>query len=267
MIADEITSERIAEAAAAALREELATFPKPGLVSFVDNGSHPDMDAECFLVSIAAITPGFARMAEAATADLRDLQAIGLEMESAMLAATAGRNTHRGAIFCLGLLSAAAGGEPARPLGEIVAQRWGAQIPPAHSLPETSAGIALCRRHRLGGVRQEAARGFPSVYQYGLPAFRSCLHLGRNAARVQAFFALLVHCEDTTLLKRGGLTGQTFAWQRAADFLENGGVRTADWEAVATAIHREFVERNLTAGGAADLLAATLFIHEMETSP
>lgn len=254
----------IAAAVSRALREELETYPKPGLVSFLDRGSHPDMDAECFLASIAALEPFFAQMAEAGAADcaLRDLQTIGLTAEAAMMDATNGRNTHRGAIFCLGLLAAAAGARiPGQTLGEIVRERWGGQIPQAASLPGTSAGIALCHRHHLGGVRREAALGFPSVYRHGLPAFRSTNE--RSAARVQAFFTLLETCEDTTLLKRGGPEGRDFARANVRRFLEQGGVSDPRWRETAAEIHHAFVCRNLTAGGAADLLAATLFVNDL----
>jgi len=256
----------IARIAGDALREELATYPKPGLVSFVDNGSHPGMDAECFLASIEAISPYFAVMADAAGngASLSNLQRIGVAAEVAMFAATSDRNTHKGAIFCIGLLAAAAGVQhemPGRSLGEIVRQRWGGEIVQASSLPETSSGIRICRQYGIGGVRREAADGFPSIYQRGLPALRASPD--REAARVQAFFALLDGAEDTTLLKRGGLDGRDFAQARVRAFLDVGGVGHASWKESAEEIHREFVARDLTAGGVADLLAATIFVEKM----
>src|ERR1700683_544182 len=124
----DLTPASIARCAASALTEELATYPKPGLVSFVDQGSHPDMDAECFLASIGAIKNFFGEMAEAGADGCRllDLQRIGICAEESMLDATGGRNTHRGAIYCLGLLAAAAGKQMADddllglPLGRIV---------------------------------------------------------------------------------------------------------------------------------------------------
>jgi len=258
----------IADLAGEALRQELATFPKPGLVSFVDNGSHPDMDAACFLDSIEAITPSFAQMAEAgrAGATLKDLQEIGLAAEKAMLQTTGGRNTHRGAIFCLGLLAAAAGCRhqvPGLTLGEIVKKQWGRAIPSAKTLPPDSIGIAMCQRYQQGGVREEASRGFPSVFVHGLPALRACLPLGREAACVHTFFAIMENCEDTTLLHRGGRAGQIFAHDAARNFLQKGGVACPDWLTTATEIHHEFVRRNLTAGGVADLLAATLFVEDI----
>ncbi|MDC6130183.1 triphosphoribosyl-dephospho-CoA synthase, partial [Burkholderia gladioli] len=92
------------------LRLEVDTWPKPGLVSRVDNGSHLDMNAGTFARSAAAIGPYLAELARAGAErrEMAALRRIGLRAEHAMLAATGGVNTHRGAIFGLGLLCAAA---------------------------------------------------------------------------------------------------------------------------------------------------------------
>lgn len=267
-----LTPVSIARCAAHALTEELATYPKPGLVSFVDRGSHPDMDAECFLASIEAIQPYFGEMAAAGAAGcgLLDLQRIGIAAEESMLDATGGRNTHRGAIYCLGLLAAAAGKQMAdgillrHSLGSIVAEYWGQEVLLPQALLKTSHGLEMCHRYKLSGVRGEAKKGFPSIFNVGLPAFQRALRSAhREAARVQAFFELLEVCEDTTLLTRGGYAGWRFARTQARQFLHNGGVTASGWRADAEEIHREFVARHLTAGGAADLLAATLFVNEL----
>ena len=261
----------IAQAASRALRAELAAYPKPGLVSPVDSGSHPDMDAEAFLASIAAIEPFIADLARAGAcgADWPQLQEIGLLAEQAMMKATGGRNTHRGAIFSLGLLAAAAGhrAETASSdsLGSIVRDRWADGILLPDDLPGGSDGINMGHRHGVGGARREAKEGFPSVYHIGLPALRKA-GPHHSEACIQIFFELLAQCEDTTLLKRGGRDGWLFACSEANRFLAAGGVFTSGWETTAEEIHCAFVARNLTAGGVADLLAATLFVHELEES-
>ena len=267
-----LTTASIVKCAANALAEELATYPKPGLVSFVDQGSHPDMDAECFLASIEAIKSYFGEMAEAGATEcsLLDLQRIGIAAEESMLEATRGKNTHRGAIYCLGLLAAAAGKQMADSsllslsLGCIVAEYWGEEILLPQALLQTSHGLEMCHRYRLSGVRGEAKKGFPSIFNVGLPAFQQGLSsTHREAARVQAFFALLEVCEDTTLLNRGGYMGWRFARMQARRFLRSGGVTCRGWETLAEDIHYAFVARNLTAGGAADLLAAILFVNDV----
>ena len=267
-----LTPASIGRCATNALTEELATYPKPGLVSFVDQGSHPDMDAECFLASIAAIQPYFGEMAEAGATgcSLLDLQRIGIAAEESMLEATGGKNTHRGAIYCLGLLTAAAGKQMADAdllglsLGRIVAESWGDEILLPDSLLQTSRGLEMCHRYKLDGVRGEAKKGFPSIFKAGLPAFQSALiSTNLETARVQAFFAILEVCEDTTLLNRGGYSGWKYAQTQVRRFLHEGGVASPDWKILAEEIHGEFVGRHLTAGGAADLLAATLFVNHL----
>ena len=128
-----------------------------------------------------------------------------------------------------------------------------------------SHGAEAARRYGCGGARAEAADGFPSVYRCGLPAYRAALEKhGRAAARVHCFFALLEKVWDTTLLYRSGIEGLEYARNAAREFNCRGGVDAPGWEGRAVQTHREFVKRNLTCGGVADLLAATVFIQRLE---
>ncbi|ACA21097.1 triphosphoribosyl-dephospho-CoA synthase MdcB [Methylobacterium sp. 4-46] len=263
----------IARAAAAALRSELDTYPKPGLVSPVDAGSHADMDASTFRASAAAIAPFFAdlALAGAAGAPMPALRRIGLVAEAAMRAATGGVNTHRGAIFGLGLLCAAAGALPgagAGALGRLVRERYGEAILNGPVLLH-APGARARRRHGIGGAPAEAAAGFPSLYQVGLPALRRGRRLrpdDPDAACVETCLSLIAHLEDTNLLHRGGPEGYAFARTQAARFIAEGGVAQPDWRDRAEALHRAFVARNLSPGGAADLLAMTLFVDGIEAT-
>lgn len=257
--------ERIAAAALRALGEELETYPKPGLVSLIDAGSHADMESRHFTAAIAALGGFFAAAARAggASASFAELQMLGLEAEQTMLQATGGVNTHRGAIFVLGLLAAAAGyraGHGGGAPGELVRILWGEAIRDA--VNPGSHGDRMRRQHGAGGARAEAAAGFPTVRTCGLPALRQ--PLSRNAARVHSFFAMLETADDTTLLYRGGAAGRDFARTAARDFNLRGGATAPDWAARAEAAHRDFSKRGLSAGGVADLLAAALFLDELE---
>ena len=136
------------------------------------------MDAELLCRSADTLTPFFRDLAAAGTAGagMSRLRAIGVAAERAMLAATAGVNTHRGAIFGLGLLCAAAGFRSAlglrRSLGEVVSQIWGDDIL-SGPISLRSHGAVAARRYGAGGARAEAADGFPSVYDIALPALRA----------------------------------------------------------------------------------------------
>lgn len=272
------SGEAVAALAAECLAAEVDTWPKPGLVSHVDAGSHADMDAGTFRRSAAAIRPHFAALVEAgrAGAGMGRLRAIGVMAEVDMMEATGGVNTHRGAIFGLGLLCAAAGARseaftrrPPVTLGSIVASRWGADILRA-PLPLRSHGASVRRLYRAGGARLEAASGFRTLYGIGLPALAEGRRLASgdpDAARVHCCFALIAALEDTNLLHRGGPDGLAFAQSTAATFLRRGGVGASDWRDRALAAHRAFVARRLSPGGSADLLAMTLFVEAWEPRP
>jgi triphosphoribosyl-dephospho-CoA synthase len=267
-------ADAIAAVAVRCLLRELETWPKPGLVSHVDSGSHSDMNFGTFRRSAAAINPYLRALAEAGAkgCGMGRLRIIGLEAEAAMFAATGGVNTHRGAIFGLGLLCAAAGAkagglaDPTMPLGDVVTKLWSRNILDGPVLLHSHGGKAR-RVYGSGGARAEAAQGFPSAYEIGLPALQwgALIAPGdTEAARVQACFALIASLEDTNLLHRGGLPGLRYAQSTARAFLDDGGVGRRDWRERANVVHRSFVTRRLSPGGSADLLAMTLFIQACE---
>jgi triphosphoribosyl-dephospho-CoA synthase len=266
------TFQRIGDLAVTCLKLEVATYPKPGLVSHVDNGAHRDMNAALLNRSSESLRPYFAELAAAGAggAGMERLRAIGIAAEGEMLRATGGVNTHRGAIFGMGLLCAAAGFRTTyaanQPLGSLIAQVWGAAI---LNGPQAlrSHGAEAARRYHVGGARAEAAHGLPAVYRVALPALRRArdtVPADAEALRVQVCMELIAHIDDTNLLHRGGLDGLSFARERARAFLGRGGIAAADWRADAAVIHREFITRNLSPGGCADLLAMTLFVDRME---
>jgi len=260
-------AEELGLLAAACLHLEIDTYPKPGLVSPVDTGSHRDMDAAMLHASADVLMPYFAELAEAGTqgAEMGRLRVIGIEAERAMLAASGGVNTYRGAIFGLGLLTAAAGFRSVwqgdRSLGGIVERLWGDAIL-SGPVALHSHGTRAARHYGAGGARRQAANGFPALYKIGLPALLDGQRLSggdAEASRVQCCLALIARLDDTNLLHRGGADGLSFARREAAEFIARGGVGRPDWRGDAIALHQAFVERNLSPGGSADLLAMSLF--------
>jgi len=264
--------QRIARLAVRSLYAELALYPKPGLVSFVDNGSHDDMTAVTFLRSLFALRRYFLRITRAGIEDapFHGLKDLGIEAEARMLRATDGINTHRGAIFCLGMLCAAIGrcqadGVALTPaaIQAMLLRCWGAALG-AHSgdIVTQSHGAIALRRYAASGAREEGARGFPSVFDVGLPAFYRALAAGRGArrARIDALFALMAHVSDTNVYHRGGVEGAQTVRRAARAFIARGGTAAPDWEARALICHRTFVAARLSPGGAADLLGAVCLV-------
>jgi triphosphoribosyl-dephospho-CoA synthase len=198
------------------------------------------------------------------------LRAIGIAAERAMLETTGGVNTHRGAIFGLGLFCAAAGYRKMlgirKPLGQLIAECWGEEIL-ASPISLRSHGAAAKRRYGAGGARVEAACGFPSVYGFAIPALQAGRKLAphdEEAVRIQGCMTLIATVVDTNLLHRGGTEGLFFAQKCATVFLAQGGVGCPGWRERAVEIHRAFVACNLSPGGSADLLAMALFADRLE---
>lgn len=265
----------IGRAATLALHDELALAPKPGLVSFADSGSHDDMDARTFMRSLFALRRSFVHMAElgAARAPFAALERCGLEAEARMLAATGGVNTHRGAIFVLGLLCAAvaaagAGGAQQPTAGAVRAaldRHWGPALQARSLCPPRLPGGLAARRHGLRSASQEAALGFPVLFEVALPAWARAhaQGLAASAVRLQVFFTILATLDDSNLAHRGGLSGLRFARQHAEAFLARGGAARADAHEHAWAIHRALVARRLSPGGGADMLSAACFLQRL----
>jgi triphosphoribosyl-dephospho-CoA synthase len=197
--------------------------------------------------------------------------------EERMLRATGGINTHRGAVFLLGLLCAAAGrlsaqGEEltATRLRDCLMQHWGQALrwraeSAAHTAP-SSNGQRAARRFGLRSAGDEAALGFPTLFEVTWPTLQAALHAGHapRVARVQAFFATMAVLDDTNTAHRGGWAGVQFVKTSAQTFLDAGGVAQIDWLAQARAIHAHCVARRLSPGGAADVLAAACWLQEMQ---
>ncbi|RMX06615.1 triphosphoribosyl-dephospho-CoA synthase MdcB [Corticibacter populi] len=268
----------IGRAATLALHDELALAPKPGLVSFEDSGSHDDMDAHTFMRSLFALRHYFVEITElgAQQVPFAQLQACGIAAEQRMLRATGGINTHRGAIFMLGLLCAAAGSvvatgaSPTPPAIRAALQtHWGAALAQRARQPSTLPGGIAVQRYGLRGAMQEAALAFPAVFEAGWPAWQHARLRGLSPRQTQlhSFFSLLAVLDDSNLVHRGGLAGLAFARAAARDFLQQDGAATAAGWRRAGAIHRSFVARRLSPGGTADALSATCWLARLQGAP
>jgi triphosphoribosyl-dephospho-CoA synthase len=137
-------------------------------------------------------------------------------------------------------------------------EQWGPELAERVGERRASNGCRAAARYGLRSVSEEAAAGFPVLFENTLPTLRAALAEGwpPQQARLQAFFATMAVLEDTNLAHRGGMAGLQFAQGAARDFLAAGGAGAADAERRAEALHRAFVARRLSPGGSADVLAA-----------
>ena len=271
-------ADRLASQALRALLYEVCASPKPGLVDRFNSGSHSDMDLFTFMDSAATLTPYLRKAAaigmETAALTPREtflrLRREGLAAEREMLAATSGVNTHKGAIFSLGTVCAAAGRlwSPERPWapaeeilresGLMYAQEERQDLAAFRPDSPETAGQRLYLSQGLRGIRGELAEGLPSVREVGLPALQRALEAGAGLeqAGLAALLRLMARVTDTNLLSRGGRSGSRWAAQAAAG-LSAPIPKREELEA----LDREMIARHLSPGGCADLLAITYFLH------
>lgn len=265
---------RLADAVVGALTAEATLTPKPGLVDLRGRGAHRDLDWQLMCRSAWTLHPTFLAMAEAGRTE-RDPQRLretighlGRLGEAAMLRATGGVNTHRGAIWALGLLVTAAGGD-----GETDARRVAVRAGELARIADRFApaatankGALACRRYGVAGARGEAAAGFPHMIDVALPALHRAraAGAGEEAARVDALLAIVARLDDTCVLARGGTAALSEVQSGAAAVLAAGGLGTAAGRAVFNAYDARVLALGVSPGGAADLLAATLFLDRLE---
>lgn len=269
----DIDSLQIGDLAVKSLLDEVCVTPKPGLVDLRNNGSHSDMDPAMFQASAAALGGYFQRCAKIGMETsgklpkdtFLELRRIGLLAEQTMYSVTHGVNTHKGAIFTLGILCGAAGRlwKPDQRWDETALfQEASAMTRETMELDFAAggdtAGHRLYSQYGLRGIRGQAAQGFPAVEMIGLPVFRCGLARGdhTNDAAIHTLLHLICHVEDTNMIARGGLAAAAEAAQKVRQVLQHPYT-----QAEVEALDDWFIARNLSPGGCADLLAAVFFVH------
>ena len=270
-------SRAIGAVAAKAMLYEACTTPKPGLVDRYDNGSHSDMDIFTFMASTAVLQPyltdcarvGIETASEEPKMTFRRLRQLGKQAEQTMFAATGGVNTHKGAIFTLGLLCGAAGRldgeehiEPEKLLSQCAAMCEGLTRELEGITEETAqtAGQRLFAKYGVTGIRGQAEAGFPAVFHTGLPVLEEGIERGFSLERsgCAALLAMLTAATDTNMIVRSDPETVKEVTRQVALLLAKN--RYPDQNTLEE-LNALFVEKNLSPGGAADLLAATYFLH------
>jgi holo-ACP synthase/triphosphoribosyl-dephospho-CoA synthase len=277
---------QISALATKALLDEACTTPKPGLVDRNNSGSHKDMDLFTFMASAAALTPYWDKCVELGQATAQQppaqtfsqLRRAGLAAEREMFAATGGVNTHKGAIFSLGIVCGAIGRlwkpeDPPRAPAAILAECGNMTAATLRAELESivaagaeqiqTAGQRIYLRYALPGIRGEVAKGFPSVQRVSLPVFQRALASGRdrNEAGAVALVHLIARGIDTNMVSRGGLALANAAAEEAAQLLQTSPMPSLSQIA---RLDEHFIAQNLSPGGCADLLAVTYFLHDWQ---
>ena len=271
-----------------AMLMEAACTPAPGLVDRDNPGAHKDMDFFTFLMSSSALAGTMFRCAAAGyqhQGELVDLlpmlRCIGKDGERHMLEATGGVNTQKGLLFLLGILSAAASNclkqaqhvtaiqilDTAAAMTTGIVER---ELVPlaAKAAAKLTAGEKLYLQYGVTGIRGEIEAGIPSIRNCGLPVLTNALEQGLslNDALVHTLMNLMTTVQDTTILHRHNLDTLREVQELAKSVVAQGGMLTEMGRAQIIALDKRFIDRNISPGGVADLLAATYFLYVIENT-
>jgi triphosphoribosyl-dephospho-CoA synthase len=263
----------VAALANQSLIAEAELTPKPGLVDRRGQGAHRDLSLGLMRRSAAAIQPYFFQMAllsagRAPSAELRaELASVGRDAERAMFRATQGSNTHKGAIWILGLLITAAARNENRSADEMTAAAGAiARIADQAQPALVTHGDVVRSRYGADGARGEASRNFPHVVEFGLPMLRKQRKAGRSeeVSRLDALLSIMSELDDTCVLYRGGERALAAVKSSARAALSAGGSGSVEGRTELCKLDDELIARHISPGGSADLLAATIFLDAIE---
>lgn len=267
------------------LIDEVTTSPKPGLVDFFSTGSHHDMDWSLFMQSAHTIAPYLSHMAQVgydwhgkSESLFQAVRFIGIEAEQAMLQTTHGINTHKGALFTLGLLCTATGFmyhntgyfdvfEVLDYISHMTSAPLQREFDLLSHKKNVTHGEKLYLELHEGGIRSEAMAGFPSLkksYAY-LHLLKTVYH-DENRMNVQVLLLIMSTLFDTNVVSRGGVSGLHWVQQEVNQILTQGGALLDPSYRSIVAFDKACIEKNISSGGAADLLSATIFLTSLEAA-
>ena len=244
-----------------ALRQELDTTPKPGLVDCADSGAHSDMDYATMSRSIQAIHPYFTQLALAGfskTLPQADaLRQLGLEAEKAMLAATGGVNTHKGALFSMGLTIVAATHLlfNQKSINASDLQATITQLALRFEQPSGTHGHQVLAQNKVNGALASAQNGYQQLFSDWLPYYSG---LNSDPQRLHKTLLLIMSMlDDTNVAYRKGADEMKHVKDEARALLDDFSL------AKLSQMNSDFTARNISPGGCADMLSLTFFVHSL----
>lgn len=254
----------IGHLASMALQAELDTTPKPGLVDRNDNGAHRDMDHALMRRSIQALHPYFVRLAQIGFDNLQprhdEIQQVGIEAEQAMFKATGGVNTHKGALFSIGLAAVALGGMACSNNAQL--HSLSNSIASLASLfPDTSGthGSKAKANNKLKGALDNAREGYPQLFKAWLPFYLDRLAEGDRYALHKTLLRIMCDLDDTNIVYRTSMETMQEVQAEARRMLEHIP-ETTHFEAALQAMNTDYIRRNISPGGSADMLSLVVFL-------
>lgn len=272
-----------AELAEESLLKELNLTPKPGLVDQHNSGSHKDMNYDTFIKSTESLKPYFYEfIVNAMNLKYKNSEEvffsarkIGINAEKAMFIATEGINTHKGSIFSFGLVLSAIGYlykhnikiDEYR-ISQFISEATTSLISELNdsTIKEETAGIRLFREHQLQGARGEATSGYETIIKNSLPTYIKYSNLSEDHRLAITLLKLISINDDTNVVNRGGIKELDWIKNYALNILSNSSIYENNISIIEELNHFDklCIDKNISPGGSADLLALTYFFSKLK---
>ena len=253
----------IAHLATQALQAELDTTPKPGLVDKDNNGAHRDMDYALMQRSIDTLHPYFVKLALLGCADAlpthTSIRDIGIEAEKAMLSATNGVNTHKGALFSMGLAVVAAAHEKDTDSLQTTIKALAACFPDTNGTHGSKAKLLSKGTTAIKGALDNAREGYEMLFAEWLPFYIESRKERDAYTLHKTLLRIMCDLDDTNVIYRTDLATAEEVKQEARALLDSFS------KAALKDMDRRYTARNISPGGAADMLSLTAFIGSIQT--
>lgn len=264
---------------------EVMASPKPGLVDRFNNGAHKDMDVFTFTNSIISLSDYFHDITKVGyefdKEDYRmlmeEIRPLGIEAEKSMFTATCGVNTHKGLIFLMGIIAASSGNlyrksidinprNLSMTIKEITRGITNELIINSDS-EKLTYGERIFKEYHITGIRGEVENGLATVMNISYPIFERLMNderISLNTALIHTLLHLIGEVDDINILGRHGMNMLNYVRRRAKHALEFGGYLTPKGRKYVKYMDMDFINKNISPGGSADLLAVTILIYFLE---
>lgn len=262
-----------------AMLYEVACYPSPGLVSPVSNGAHNDMNYYTFIDSTSVLSRYLVQFVQEGYANnsyeciFNRIRSIGVKAEEDMFLKTKGVNTHKGMLFLIGVCCAAVGkaiyeGKKFYEIRNIIKQMTkgivSKELLILRDKKNLSHGEKLFIKYKTEGVRGEVEKGIPTVFDFSLDFYKRNMDLTINNRLVHTLIGIMQICDDSTIIYRHSIGVLQQVKEEARETLLIGGMKTNKGRKKINDLCNEFIEKNISPGGSADLLGITVFLYLVE---
>ncbi len=274
-----MNNKEVAKLATKALLYEVSISPKAGLVSRLSNGSHKDMNFYTFIDSALSLNNYFSECFVYGQENdfyspsfFKNLRDLGKKAEREMYQATDGINTHKGTIFSMGIIISVlasylkeADKIDLKVLSKKIKNMCSPLLEELENINNFSTyGEKAFKNYHLTGARGLALSGYDIALLDGinkLKEFTKILDFETSCILLLLYYISIL--DDTNIVNRADFETLKEIQILCKNLYEENS-KSLSKEKIRNEMSKLndiFIEKNISAGGSADLLILTIFVY------